>query len=416
MIEIKLSTFIIILSAFTLTFCTLIDTEKEPSEPEPDYPTSFKDTTQIECLNNKAGGFPCKGYNLISLISLETFETTAANDSWGWTDSNGNEYAIIGLNDGVGFVNITPDNPIYLGKLASASSNSDWGDMKVYKNYLYSVKESYGHGLQVFDLTNLEGISDKKTFSGTQFFSSDISRAHNLAINEETGFAYVVGSNKHSGGPVFIDIQAPASPNIVGGYGADNYTHDLQVINYKGPDKAYSGNEILLLSNSDYGFNNRVVILDVTDKSNPHKISEATYPSSGYSHQGWISEDHRYFFFGDELDEQQYGNKTKTLVFDLQDLDNPILHTTYLGTTNAIDHNGYVKGDTFYQSAYTAGVRFIDISDVSNRNLTETGYFDTYPENNSANFNGAWNLYPFFESGKILISDINSGLFVIKKQ
>jgi len=96
-------------------------------------------------------------------------------------------------------------------------------------------------------------------------------------------------------------------------------------------------------------------------------------------------------------------------------LDNPTLHDTYLGETSAIDHNGYVKGDEFFLANYTAGVRVLDISGIAERNIVETGFFDTYPANNTADFNGVWSVYPYFESGKIIISDINSGLIVIKK-
>ena len=37
-------------------------------------------------------------------------------------------------------------------------------------------------------------------------------------------------------------------------------------------------------------------------------------------------------------------------------------------------------------------------------------------QNNNAAFNGVWNVFPYFESGKIIISDIDSGLFIIKKK
>lgn len=103
------------------------------------------------------------------------------------------------------------------------------------------------------------------------------------------------------------------------------------------------------------------------------------------------------------------------MVIDLRDLDQPILHHAYYGPTNAIDHNGYVKDDLFYLANYSAGVRIISIAGLENKNMTEIGFFDTFPEHNSTTFNGAWNVYPFFESGVIAISDINRGLFLIKK-
>lgn len=115
------------------------------------------------------------------------------------------------------------------------------------------------------------------------------------------------------------------------------------------------------------------------------------------------------------MDEQNLGFKSRTLIFDFSDLDAPVLYDTYLGATDAIDHNGYVKGNEYFLSNYTAGIRILDISDVSGKSIVETGFFDTYPSTNNANFDGVWSNYPYFSSGKIVVSDINSGLFIIKK-
>jgi choice-of-anchor B domain-containing protein len=99
----------------------------------------------------------------------------------------------------------------------------------------------------------------------------------------------------------------------------------------------------------------------------------------------------------------------------MTDLNNPILHDTYLGPTSAIDHNGYVLANEFFLANYTAGVRVLDISSIAEKSIFEIGFFDTYPASDNTQFDGVWSIYPFFESGKILVSDINSGLFVIKK-
>ena len=118
---------------------------------------------------------------------------------------------------------------------------------------------------------------------------------------------------------------------------------------------------------------------------------------------------------GDELDERNFGNNTKTIVFDFKDLDNPSFSFNYFGPTEAIDHNGYTKGSNYYLANYRAGVRIIDISQIESQTFTEIGYFDTYPESDSAAFDGVWNVYPYFASENIVISDINRGLFIIRK-
>lgn len=144
-------------------------------------------------------------------------------------------------------------------------------------------------------------------------------------------------------------------------------------------------------------------------------ISTIGYSNVGYTHQGWLTDDMRYFLLGDETDELNFGLNTRTIVFDFIDLDNPAVRTNYTGPTSAIDHNGYVKGNEFFLSNYTAGVRIIDISGIGSNSLSEVGYFDTYPSSNGASFNGVWNVYPFFASGNIIVSDINNGFFVIRK-
>mgnify|MGYP000153283474 FL=1 len=158
-------------------------------------------------------------------------------------------------------------------------------------------------------------------------------------------------------------------------------------------------------------------ILDVSDKANPQFIANISYSNSGYTHQGWFTENQQHFILGDELDEQFFGNNTKTLVFDFSDLDNPTLSSTYFGPTLAIDHNGYVKGNTYYLANYRAGLRVLDITNIaaSSNAMPEVGYFDTFPSSDSANFNGVWNVYPYFESGNIVISDIEGGLFIVRK-
>ena len=158
-----------------------------------------------------------------------------------------------------------------------------------------------------------------------------------------------------------------------------------------------------------------VVIVDITDKTNPITISSITYPNIGYTHQGWFSKDFKYFLVGDEIDELNFGNNSRTIVFNFEDLDNPSLSFEYITNNGAIDHNLYIVNDLMFQSNYTSGMRVANVSDVSNGNITEVGFFDTYIPNDGTSFNGAWNVYPFFESGNILISDINSGLFIVRK-
>jgi len=369
------------------------------------------------CEGGMAGIYPCDGYDLMAHIDINTFGTSGieGNDSWGWTDpTTGKEYALVGTTQNTSFVDITDtQNLVFLGTLPTATGNSLWRDIKVYNNYAFIVSEASGHGMQVFDLTRLRNVTNApETFTADAHYTG-FGRAHNIFINEDSGYAYIIGTYKFgpfSGNTLFLNVQDPLNPTDQIEFTAGDYSHDAQIVTYNGPDTDHTGKELYIGSNE-----NEITIVDVTDKNNPIEISTVSYTNIAYTHQGWFTEDLKYFIVGDEIDERDFGNDTRTLVFDFTDLDNPILSTTYFGPTAAIDHNGYVKEDTYYLANYTAGVRFIDISDIDNGNLTETGFFDTYPADNSTNFNGVWNVYPFFESGNIIINDIDSGLFIVRK-
>ncbi len=373
--------------------------------------------SQIPCVNGFAGNYPCNDYDLLSHISNTDIagSGTEGNDSWGWTDpSTQKEYALMGTNKGITFIDISnPISPIILGTLLTSTVNSDWRDVKVYNNHAFIVSEATNHGMQVFDLKRLRNIANPPiNFTADTHFTG-FGSAHNIVINEESGYAYIVGASRSStykGGPIFINIQNPTNPIIEGGFSEGGYSHDAQVITYNGPDSDYTGKEILIGSNE-----NEVVIADVTIKTNPKVISTISYTNVKYTHQGWFTEDLKYFILGDELDEFRIGNNTKTIIFDFTDLDNPLHHFDYFGATTAIDHNGYLKDNIYYLASYTAGVRMIDVSNIQNKSISEIGFFDTYPNNNSTAFNGVWNVYPYFPSGNIIISDIDNGFFVIRK-
>lgn len=366
------------------------------------------------CVDGMAGVYPCDGYDLMGHLTLSDLDAASGNDSWGWTDpTNNKEYALISLDNGTAFVDITnTENLIYLGKLPTATVNSAWRDVKVYQNHAFIVSEANGHGMQVFDLTRLRNVTNApETFTADAHYTG-FGRAHNIVINEDSGYAYAVGSNTFSGGAHIVNIQNPLNPIGEGGYATNGYSHDAQVVIYNGPDTEHSGKEIFIGSNED-----EVVITDISDKSAPLTLSTVGYSNIGYTHQGWFTENQRYFIVGDELDEQNgLVSNTRILIFDLLDLDNPVLLSTYNGPTEAIDHNGYVKESTFYLANYRAGVRMHDISNIASGTMTETGFFDTYPNDDNTAFNGVWNVYPFFASGNIVVSDIEGGLFIIKKQ
>ena len=381
------------------------DTEEEPN-PVADG--------RLVCENGFAGIFPCDDFDLMAQINLSQLgNSTGGNDIWGWTDPvTGTEYALLGTREGTTFIDIsTPTAPRIVGFLPTETTVSQWRDIKVYNDYAFIVSEAGGHGMQIFDLSLLRDADPDQniTFTPNTVYT-EFGNAHNIVINEQQGFAYAVGTNTFSGGPHIVDISDPLNPTFAGGFSGQGYTHDAQVVTYNGPDPDYAGREIYVGSNED-----EVVILDVTDKANVFQISEVSYPNIGYTHQGWLTENQRYFIANDELDESNIGFNTRTLLFDFTDLDNPSFAGTFTGDTGAIDHNLYIKGNEVFLSNYTRGIRVADISGITTGNLFDTGSFDTFPTNNNTSFNGVWSIYPYFSSNNIIISDIDGGLFIIRR-
>ncbi|MCL4266379.1 MAG: choice-of-anchor B family protein [Anaerolineae bacterium] len=363
-----------------------------------------------ECVGGMAGSYPCNNVDLLAFMPLASIGGGSGNDSWGWTGCGNREFALMGRSSGTSFVEITdPVNPIYLGNLPTHTSNSSWRDIKTYNDYAFIVSEAGGHGMQVFDLSQLCNVpSPPVTFVNSAHYNG-FGNAHNLVINEDSGYAYGVGTGTCSGGLHMVNIQNPLSPSNAGCFSADGYTHDAQCVIYNGPDTQHQGKEICFNSNED-----TLTIVDVTNKAAPAQISRTGYAGSGYTHQGWLTEDQVHFLLDDELDESNFGHNTRTYVWNLTDLDNPALIGNYTASVAAIDHNQYVRGNYVFQANYRAGLRILDITNVATANLFEEAYFDIYPANNNANFNGAWNTYPYFESGVVIISGIGEGLFIVQ--
>jgi choice-of-anchor B domain-containing protein len=379
------------------------------------------------CINGMAAGmFPCSGVDMLSYVSHADLGTTFVNDIWGWTDPlTGRDYALVGAMQGTVFVDISdPRRPNVQGILPTASTlgGGFWRDIKVYSDHAYVVSEHSGHGMQVFDLTQLRDWNGSyTTYSETAHYDV-FGRAHNIAINEDTGFAYAVGAREGEGcnfGLHMIDINAPTDPTFAGCFGDNGYVHDTQCVIYEGPDGRYQGNEICFNSNAPGAFGGTqhfVDIVDVTDKDNPRSLARVDYPNSGYSHQGWLTPDQQYFLHGDEGDELTHRIGTTTRVWDVRDLENPVLVQVFENETTSIDHNLYTQGRYAYASNYTSGLRVYDIRDVASGGLREIGFFDVYPENDNASFEGGtWSNYPYFrQKGVVAVSSIDRGLFILQ--
>jgi choice-of-anchor B domain-containing protein len=369
------------------------------------------------CVNGFAGIYPCNNIDLKSHLTFAQIggnnTTTEGSGCWGWTDPlTGREYAIMGCSTHTAFVDITnPISPVYKGKvLAHNNTTSIWREISVINNHALIVSETAGHGMQIFDLTRLRNVTTPQVFAPDARYAG-FGNCHTVSSNPATGFVYCDGTNLVSGGPQILNMQNPVAPLLAGSYDDEGYTHDAQIVVYNGPDPDYQGREIFMGANDT-----KVAVIDVTNKTNPVTISNFFYDNNSYAHQGWFTPDQKYWILSDELDELNFGFNGRSIIIDMTDLDNPVLKGEYYGTTPAIDHNGYIIGNNFFLASYTAGLRIMNTSTIATSGtMNEIAFFDTYPSTNAAQFNGVWNTYPFFASGSIIMSDIDTGLYIVKK-
>jgi len=224
-------------------------------------------------------------------------------------------------------------------------------------------------------------------------------------------------------------VSDPSTPILIGCFADDGYTHDIQCVTYAGPDADYQGHEICFAANED-----TLTIADLTggDPAAWTVIARLEYqdlpfwpPSPDnpfgapnyYTHQGWLSEDHEFFFLGDELDEftNTVAERT-TFIWDVRDLDAAEVIGRHSDGNTSIDHNMFVLEGLLYQGNYTSGLWIYDAWKAMQGRLTMRGYFDVYPANDDTIFASVWGVYPYFGDGKVVVTDAEAGVFVLNSR
>lgn len=366
------------------------------------------------------------------------------SDIWGWTSPDtGDEYAIVGTTSGVAFVRVTdPTDPEFLGIVPTTDPNTlrnFWWDIKTFNNHAYWTTEVNEAGVGIFDLSKLDRLPAVPP--GTELqedgrFGDDgpggYVRAHNIAINKDTGRAYLIGVTQDGltdEAIIILDLNGePLTPEQIGTIDSNSGggvvdSHDAQVVSYA------DGREILFNYN---GGERNVQIWDVTFAGSPALISKISYPGATFTHQGWLTEDRAHILVGDEGDEEEglmnpkdpdLPDNARTYIIDVSDLANPNFAGFFDSPVANIDHNLFVKDEKVYQAHYIAGVRVLQIDDMGNDTieLSEIAHMDTEPRipQNHINFNinrfvGPWGVFPFFDSGTIAASDGLNGLVLMR--
>lgn len=339
-----------------------------------------------------------KNMELLAHWDADTFPFVFSgqySDCWGITAPNGKEYAVIGSTPYIHFFDITDVNNLQEVAHFAGGTNSLWREFKSYKDHVYAVADQGQEGLLIFDCKNAPNIV--KTKQTTKFSS----RTHMPFIDEKNGRLYLTGTDTQNGGLIILDLtEDPDNPKLLASVALPGgYVHDIHV-----------KDNIAYCSHG----NNGLWVYDFTDPNNPILLGNMTsYPESGYNHSTWLTKDDKYLIQCDET------HNTSVKTVDIQDLSDikvvDLFKSTLLAPahTNSIGHNPYVRGDYSLISYYHDGLQVYDVSnplDVKN-----VAWYDTEPNNTTYdNYDGLWGVYPFFESDKLVLSDLNNGLFITK--
>ena len=324
------------------------------------------------------------------------------NDVWGYTASDGSEYAILGNADSILVVDVSIcDDPQRVYGF-DGGNTTVWRDFKTYQDYMYAVCDNCTEGLHIFDMSGLPNGNVSHVLSTTAFFT----KAHNIFIDTATHKLYATGSNGATEGLTILDLTTPDNPTLIDDIEFDDeigmpssnfYVHDVFVQN----DTAYC-------SHGNTGF----YVWDLTDLNNIDLLG--SYDSPGYNHSSWIDATGSYSYYAEEVPRGR-----PMAVIDLENLGHPIndiqLIHTFKDPISTVEndvtpHNPFVHEDSLYISYYEDGIKVYDL--INPESPTLVAYYDTYPNNGSAytGYDGNWGTYPFFSSGCILASDIIHGL------
>lgn len=378
------------------------------SEP-PVYATVWREGDGGIAEQFVSSGVQLKSWFPLNTLSTPSALATSGNDCWGYVSPSGREYAIIGLNTGTAFVDITsPVNATFVAfrQRPANASDSLWRNVKTYRTWCYAVSEG-GGGIQIFDLAKIDsGVVTELP----QVMDGGVASTHTMIINEQSGYLYRMGGGSGVGIRIYALEPNPASPTFVGQW-SDRYVHDGAVYTYtEGP---YAGKEIFFACGGlGTGFTQTGMdIIDVTNKSSLQNLSRFTYPQAGYCHQVWLTDDRRYAYINDETDESGFQIYGRTRIVDVSDLSAPTLVGSADPGVVSVDHNLYIRGGLMFCANYQSGLRIFDVA--SNPvSPPQVAFFDTHPEADAPNYAGLWTSYPFFPSGTVIGADMSRGLFV----
>lgn len=316
--------------------------------------------------------------NTTFIANINDYPAIGYNDCWGYSAPNGNEYALLGVRNGTSIIDVTnPQNIVE--KDFIPGPNSTWKDIKTFQHYAYVVTEQLA-GMQILDLSFLpDSVQLASVYTGFQ-------SSHNIFIDTINGLLYTEGNFSE---PVrVLSLDNPLQPVQISSFGIE--CHDMFV-----------RDTLAFIAEGTQG---SIGIYSVSDPFQPQLVQRLYIPAGGYAHNVWTNTSNTLMATTEET-------PGKTVKFwDISDLNNISLLGEYLGGSS-LAHNVFLLGHYAYISHYESGLKIVDISDPTSP--VEAGFYDTYPQGEGPNFNGAWGTYPYTENGMIFISDFTSGLTIV---
>ncbi len=324
------------------------------------------------------------------LISCYNMPVEQLSNLWGYTDSLGNQYALVGTTAGFSIVDINNKTaPTELFNIPYVSTPA-WREVKTFGHYAYVTTDAGASpaGLLIVDLQNLPTSWD------TTIILENLADIHALHIDEANHKLYLYGAGAPAptdGALIYDLLPDPMHPTYLGNFNNGDYVHDGEVRN----NILYAG----------HIYDGYASIVDVTNPMLPVVLGNVATPSN-FTHNTWLSDDNQTMYTTDETDNSfvaSYNISDPTNIIELDRYQLPIATTD-----GGIVHNVYVYNDYLVMSYYTHGFVVIDAHEPDMLTLIDS--YDTSPLTGNS-YNGDWGVFPYFNDSTVIVSDMENGLF-----
>lgn len=324
-------------------------------------------------------------------------------------------------------------SPIKLvGQLDPLEGDIRYSDIWGEGNFAY-LGSFNGNGVMIADISNPAAprmVGHYNPAEGGRF--QDV-----MVIN---GIGYFSSENR--GGVHIVDVRNPASPVLLSQvtpdksgfvnvhelfvadgvlYEADSRTTVVKVFDVRDPRNPIFVRDI---QTTDTRFIHAIICVNgrlftsgwsgKTDIYDVRNVLAATPPLLGSfdsgtsSHASWPSND------GKLLASARETSGGDVRLFDISNPASPVqlaaISAQSLGLEAFSAHNPYIVGNLLIVSWYQAGLVVVDISDPRQPRLL--GNYDTYA-GQASGFRGCWGVYPFAGFDRMLLSDMDGGLFIV---